>query len=195
MMTNKLRKERLAAIVRDRLGYQEYLDMRDALDKTIATLYDKLQKKSMPKASKKKKKSGEMNGFPAGASVGPNGVPNNISALPPCPAALGLETDSELHLGVPEQLTRLVQTRRKWVDEVGRHFVAMEEETPGRIYGLPRESIFQGIEEEVRKYVVALPPTIPTSQTEHSGPSALPSAQTSSGKGKARALGDDMQLG
>ena len=54
--TNQARKERLAAIARDRLGYQEYLELRDAIDKNITTLFSKLQKKDVPKLSKKKKK-------------------------------------------------------------------------------------------------------------------------------------------
>lgn len=205
MMTNKLRKQLLAAIARDRLGYQEYLDMRDAIDKTITTMYDKLQKKSMPKSSKKKKKSGEPNGSSSTAGAATtNGIPTNISSLPPCPAALGLEPDHEFHLGVPEQLTKLVQTRRKWVDEIGRHFVAMEEESPGRIYGLPKESVFQGIDEEVKKYLASLPATFYASASSSgsaqqnaasSSSSAVAPAGGQNGKGKARALGDDMQLG
>jgi transcriptional adapter 3 len=55
--TNKARKARLVDIARDRLGYQEYLELRDSIDKNITNLYTKLQKKDTPKLSKKKKKS------------------------------------------------------------------------------------------------------------------------------------------
>ena len=53
--TNKARKARLLAIAKDRLGYQEYVEAREALDKNILALYSKLQKKDGPKVSKKKK--------------------------------------------------------------------------------------------------------------------------------------------
>ncbi|KAJ3509199.1 hypothetical protein NLJ89_g5350 [Agrocybe chaxingu] len=52
---NKARKARLVPVAKDRLGYQEYLELRDAIDKNITTLYAKLQKKDVPKLSKKKK--------------------------------------------------------------------------------------------------------------------------------------------
>ncbi|KAG1782554.1 hypothetical protein EV702DRAFT_1232253 [Suillus placidus] len=47
---NKARKECLAAIARDQLGYQEYLDLRSALDKSITSTYSKVQKKDEPAA-------------------------------------------------------------------------------------------------------------------------------------------------
>ena len=55
LATNKARRARLAAIAEDRLAYHEYVESRDAIDKQIATLYSKLQKKDGPKANKKKK--------------------------------------------------------------------------------------------------------------------------------------------
>ncbi|KAF8188949.1 histone acetyltransferases subunit 3-domain-containing protein, partial [Pholiota molesta] len=47
--TNKARKPRLVDIARDRLGYQDYLELRDSIDKKITNLYTKLQKKDTPK--------------------------------------------------------------------------------------------------------------------------------------------------
>lgn len=140
---NKARKERLAAIARDRLGYQEYLDLRSALDKSITSAYSKVQKKDEPKLNKKKKKISEVNG-----SV--NGTTSGTSAPKPSPAALGLGPDDDLHLVVPEQLQQLVDTRRQWVTSVGGVFDEKERECPGRIWDLPRRSIYEGLEDAIR---------------------------------------------
>ncbi|KAG1865380.1 histone acetyltransferases subunit 3-domain-containing protein [Suillus subluteus] len=140
---NKARKERLAAIARDRLGYQEYLDLRSALDKSITSSYSKVQKKDEPKLNKKKKKISEVNG-----SV--NGTTSGASAPKPSPAALGLGPDDDLHLVVPEQLQQLVETRRQWVASVGEVFDEKERECPGRIWDLPRRSIYEGLEDAIR---------------------------------------------
>ncbi|KAG0692384.1 histone acetyltransferases subunit 3-domain-containing protein [Suillus ampliporus] len=99
---NKARKERLAAITRDRLGYQEYLDLRSALDKSITSAYSKIQKKDEP--------------------------------------TLGLGPDEDLHLMVPDHLQQLVGDP-----------AAKERECPGRIWGLPRRSVYEGLEEAVRR--------------------------------------------
>ncbi|KAG2040278.1 histone acetyltransferases subunit 3-domain-containing protein [Suillus americanus] len=140
---NKARKERLAAIARDRLGYQEYLDLRSALDKSITSAYSKVQKKDEPKLNKKKKKISEING-----SV--NGTTSGTSAPKPSPAALGLGPDDDLHLIVPEHLQQLVDTRRQWVASVGAVFDEKERECPGRIWDLPRRSIYEGLEDAIR---------------------------------------------
>lgn len=159
--TNKARKARLATIARDRLGYQEYLEMRDAIDKNITTLYAKLQKKDAPKLTKKKRKplqgaaaaahaaatAAAAKGLHGSGGLGEDGVNPNL--LPPCPAALGLSPDEDNRLCVNEQLKQLVETRRQWVDTIGTVFDEKERETPGRIYGLPKESVFAGVEEEV----------------------------------------------
>ncbi|EMD34328.1 hypothetical protein CERSUDRAFT_117206 [Gelatoporia subvermispora B] len=194
--TNKARKARLVDIARDRLGYQEYLDLRDSIDKNIATLYTKLQKKDGPKKDKKKRKS---------EPSAPNGAANGISSLPPCPAALGLGPDEENHLVVPEQLRKLVQTRRQLVDIIGTVFEEKERESPGRIWGVPKTSVYQGIDEEVRQQLarVSAPEAAPMSSSSNSygginGTSAAASSSTAdarSAKGKARAQGDDMELG
>lgn len=159
LATNKARKERLASIARDRLGYQEYLEIRDTIDKNITNLYSKLQKKDVPKLSKKKKKplagaaaaSAEAkaqrdaaNGdWGDGTTPGPGSVP--------CPAALGLTADDDNRLTVNDQLKHLVETRRKWVEVVGSVFEEKQRMQPGRIWGFPKESVFKDVEEEVRK--------------------------------------------
>ncbi|KAL0577662.1 Transcriptional regulator [Marasmius crinis-equi] len=167
--TNRARKLRLAAIARDRLGYQEYLDGRDALDKNINICYAKLQKRDSgtSKGRKKGKKDKDrdkergdsvalsLNGV--SASVGGTPAPNANGVEgepppPPCPAALGLGPDPETnHLVVTEQLKSLVETRRKWVDEVGGIFEEMERKTPGRIWGIPQRSVYEGLEDEVQE--------------------------------------------
>ncbi|KAF9265930.1 hypothetical protein L218DRAFT_956900 [Marasmius fiardii PR-910] len=166
--TNRARKLRLAAVAKDRLSYQEYLDLRDSLDKNINLLYAKLQKRDSgstrgrrkgKKDRDKDKERGDsvalsVNGV--SASVGGTPVPNangvDGEPPPPCPAALGLGPDPETnHLVVTEQLNNLVETRRRWVDAVGGVFDAMEKETPGRIWGIPQRSLYEGLEAEVEE--------------------------------------------
>jgi transcriptional adapter 3 len=175
--TNKTRRERLAAIARDRLGYQEYLDLRDSIDKNITSIYTKLQKKDLPKLGKKKKKGADVNGAANGV-IAAAGVPG------PSPAAVGLVTDEECRLHIPEPLLELVETRRQWVDVVGSVFETKQMENLGRIWGLPKQSVYEGIEDDVRREVersmlVAGSPD--TEQRTH--------------KGKAKARGDEMDVG
>jgi transcriptional adapter 3 len=159
---NKARESRLAAIARDRLAYQEYLELRDSIDRNINTLYAKLQKKDAPKLSKKKKRP--LQGAAAAAHAAATAavaasqasVTNEdaaLNSLPPCPAALGLTPDKDNRLTVNEQLKQLVETRRQWVESVGTIFDEKERESPGKIYGLPQESIYKGVEEEVDEIV------------------------------------------
>ncbi len=145
LATNKVRRARLAAIAEDRLGYQEYVDGRDSIDKNIATLYGRLQKKDGPKVNKKKKQKGDP---PPGVN-GTSGL-TGMAVLPPCPAALGLSPDEHNQLHLPEQLSDLVRTRRNWVDIVGGVFEEKERIQPGRIVGFPAESIYEGIDDDVR---------------------------------------------
>lgn len=137
---NKGRRERLVAIAKDRLAYQEFVDLRESLDKAILATYNKLQKKDAPKLNKKKKKGPEGNGTP-----GPIDIPK------PPPSALGLGPDDDLHLVVPDQLKQLVETRRQWVNSVGSVFEEKEKECPGRIWALPQKSIYEGLEEAVKR--------------------------------------------
>ncbi|TFY60232.1 hypothetical protein EVJ58_g5286 [Rhodofomes roseus] len=196
LATNKVRRNRLVAIARDRLGYQEYVDLRDTIDKNIQALYTKLQKKDGPKASKnKKKKVPEPNGLPNGAPL------TGISALPPCPAALGLTLDEESHLSVPEQLKRLVDTRQQWVETIGGVFEEKQTEQPGRIWEFPKTSVYADIEEDVQREMARLG-TTSASGSKSQRDAARPSAngvdsRTSStgGKGKQRASGDYMDIG
>lgn len=136
---NKARRQRLVAIAKDRLAYQEFVDVRESLDKAILAMYNKLQKKDSPKLNKKKKKAPEGNGTP-----GPVDIPK------PPPSAHGLGPDDDLHLVVPDQLKQLVETRRQWVGNVGSVFEEKERECPGRIWGLPTKNIYEGLEEAIK---------------------------------------------
>jgi len=140
--TNKARKARLLAIAKDRLGYQEYVEAREALDKNILAMFTKLQKKDGPKVSKKKKAKSETNGASAPA-------PPSTPPIGAWPSAAGLGPDDEYMLQVPDVLSQLVTTRRQWVDSVGGVFKTMEQEQPGRIYGLPERSIYEGLDADV----------------------------------------------
>ena len=189
--TNKVRRERLAAIARDRLVYQEYLDGRDALDKQISALYTKLQKKDAPKANKKKKKP---------PTSDPNGATNGLTANgipPPCPAALGLGPDEENKLVVPDQLRELVEARRQW-GEVGEQLLKLKEESnPGRLLGFPKRSVFENMEEDVQRELdrVGPPSKKESSLTPLGGRGLGPSPRDVwTSKGKARAK-DEMEFG
>ena len=194
LATNKIRRNRLAAIARDRLGYQEYVDLRDTIDKNIWSLYTRLQKKDNPKSKSKKKRVSEPNGVSNGPPL------TGISALPPCPASLGLTQDEESRLTVPEQLKRLVDTREQWVETIGGVFEEKEREQPGRIWGYPKTSVYADMEEDVQREMAHLgtAPLQPRSQHNEARASVNGDARTGSGgsgKGKQRASGDYMDIG
>lgn len=204
--TNKARKARLISIACDRLGYQEYLEVRDSIDKNITTLCHKLQRKDVPKVLKKKKKP--LQGAAAAGSGGAGaGEDTGAGLVPQCPAALGLTQDDENHLLVNEQLKQLVETRRQWVDSVGAVFDAKEREMPGRLYGLPKRSVFEGIEEEVRAVLAAplndfnssVNGTMASSPVNggrnQSSSSKINNSGGGNGKGKERARSDAMDIG
>ncbi len=158
---NKARKTQLISIARDRLGYQEYLELRDSIDKNITTLFSKLQKKDNPKLNKKKKKisdgsdSGSAGGGGVGASVnGANGIGGSFSTLAPCPAMMGFNQDENQSLLLNDQLKHLMETRKQWVGQVGAVFEEKERECPGRIWGLPKESIYKSLEEDVQRLLI-----------------------------------------
>jgi transcriptional adapter 3 len=110
-----------------------------------------LQKKDVPKLSKKKKKplAGAAAASAAAAAANAELLENGSGPPPPCPAALGLTPDDDLNLTVSDQLKTYVETRMQWVTEVGSVFDELQKANPGRIWGFPMESIYTGIEEEV----------------------------------------------
>jgi transcriptional adapter 3 len=173
--TNKARKARLLAIAKDRLGYQEYVEAREALDKNILALFTKLQKKDGPKVSKKKKAKSETNG-----SVPP---PPSTPPIGAWPSAAGLGPDDENMLQIPDALAQLVATRRQWVDSIGGVFETMEQEQSGRIYGLPERSIYEGLDADIDALM---------GRTDSDYGIAGRSA--SADKGKGRAVGEAMDV-
>jgi transcriptional adapter 3 len=200
--TNQARKERLTAIARDRLGYQEYIELRHAIDKNITTLFSKLQKKDVPKLSKKKKKP--LVGAAAAAAAAAAAGAIDVDApppVPPCPAALGLTPDEENRLTVNDQLKQLVETRRQWVDTVGAVFEEKQRLNPGRIWGFPKESIYKGIEEEVREKLLhaSMVSSVGTTNGNEGGTGAVAAAPDTAirinGNGKHKARGDEMDIG
>jgi transcriptional adapter 3 len=86
-------------------------------------------------------------------------------------------------LQVPDALSQLVATRRQWVDSVGGVFDAMEQEQPGRIYGLPERSIYEGLDADVDALM---------GRTE-CGDGTV-GRSVSADKGKGRAVGDAMDV-
>jgi transcriptional adapter 3 len=175
---NKARKARLAAIARDRLGYQEYLDLRDSIDKNIWTAYTKLQKKDIPKTGKKRKKATDVNG-------NANGNPANGGVPAPSPAALGFIVDDDCQLGLSDTLTQLIQTRRQWVEVVGEVFEEKQRENPGRIWGLPKRSIYEGIEEDVQREI----------ERSMSGAPSVDGEPRTNKKRKGNTRSDEMDVG
>lgn len=167
MATNKARRLRLAENAKAKLSFQEYLEDRDYLDKAISHQYTKLQKKDVPKPSKKKKQKSEPNGTS-------NGVPT-VTGITPPPASLGLVPDEGDNLTVPDSLKTLVDARRKW-DKLGELLI-QDYRGPGQLVGLPQSSVFEGIEEEVKRELERLGPIL----------SGSSSGSSFKDKGKARA--------
>lgn len=90
---------------------------------------------------------------------------------------------------VPEQLSQLVATRKKWVDAVGSVFEEKQRESPGRIWGLPKSSVYEGLEDDAQEFLRA-GPDAPLDLVIGEGSSS------SKGKGKARQVdGDYMDIG
>jgi len=123
------------------LAYQEYVETRELLDRQITSIYSRLQKRDTVKSasSKKRKKPGSA------------AAEDKDKEKPYSPAALGLGPDPAGKLVVGEQLKQAVELRRAWVDRVGTTLNKIQENHPGRLYGLPSGSIYDGIEEDVKR--------------------------------------------
>jgi transcriptional adapter 3 len=128
---NEARKSRLADIAQHRLAYAEYSQSLDGIEKSIETAWVKRVKKHG--AAPKKGRHSSSEGTPA-----PNGIGTGSgsgSGRPP----------------VPENLKKLVAVRRGWVDSVGKTMTARPR---GEVMGIPEESIYEGLGEEVDERVV-----------------------------------------
>jgi transcriptional adapter 3 len=82
---------------------------------------------------------------------------------------------------------QLVATRREWVDSVGGVFDAMEEDQPGRIYGLPERSVYEGLDSDV----AAL---LGRTTDEGDAGAGRPPVGDGADKGKGRAGGEAMDV-
>ncbi|KZV72476.1 hypothetical protein PENSPDRAFT_649751 [Peniophora sp. CONT] len=175
--TNKARKARLVNIAKDRLGYQEYLELRDTLDQNIMALYHRLQRKDSPRNAKKKShKKGA-----AAAAAAEEKLATSAQALGMWPCALGLGPNEENELIVAKELQGMMDTRRQWIENVGAIFEEKEADQPERIYGLPERSVYEGIEEEVASLLAR------KEEPRYNG--------IGNGKGKARAGPNEMDIG
>lgn len=156
MTVNKARRQRLCEIAKARLARNEFEEHLAALERSILTKYNQLQKRDLPKQAKKKKKSG-------GAGGGAHVVPDGPFLPPPHihPAAWGLEKDEDCGLGVDEELHNMILMRQKFIDLVQPCLDAKERERPGTLFGSPQESIYKGIQ---------MPKTIHTTNTNGKGP-------------------------
>lgn len=169
------------------------------LDKAITGTYSRLQKKDAPKIKKSHKKKLAGAAAASAAAAAANAEAENPTGVP---AAVGMNPDEDNHLLVDEKLREYVETRRKWVDEVGTVFDELQRQKPGRIWGFPTESVYQGVEEEVREKLAQEPMS-----TGLPGPSAKAvrngggkSLSRTNGvhtdeKGKGRASDDAMDIG
>jgi transcriptional adapter 3 len=147
LVLNKARRTRLHSIAQDRLAYQEYLETRDVLDRQITTVYTRLQKKDSVKSAnlKKRKKPGS-----SAAQAEREEKEKEKEREMMCLAALGLGPDPTGKLVVPESLQHAVRLRRRWVDVVGKELTRKQELNPGRLYGVPSKSIYEGIDADVK---------------------------------------------
>lgn len=123
---NEARKSRLTEISKHRLAFAEYQSSLDGLEKSIEAAWSKRVKKH-GSAPKKIAASALANGS---GGAGPT-----THGRPP----------------VPDNVKKLVQVRKGWVDSVGR---TMRERPLGEVTGLPTSSIYEGIGDEMDEQVV-----------------------------------------
>ncbi|KAF8528173.1 histone acetyltransferases subunit 3-domain-containing protein [Hysterangium stoloniferum] len=137
---NKARRQRLSEIAKARLARNEFEEHEAALERSILSKYNQLQRRDMPKPPKKKKKSG-------GAGGGAHVVPDGPFVPPPHihSAAWGLEVGEDGELGVDEELNNMIVTRQKFVGLVKPCLDVKERERPGTLYGSPKESIYKDV--------------------------------------------------
>lgn len=89
----------------------------------------------MPKLTKKKKKEKERAAQAAGVDM--NGGPTGVNGL----GIVGMDG----YLEVSDECKEVLKVLRRWVDVVGSGFEQME-----GVKGLPKRSIYEGIEDELK---------------------------------------------
>ena len=123
-----------------RLSYADYDEVKEGMERNISTMFSRLGSAGAPKVTKKKKKEKEK--VAAAAAVNPStGEPAGISGL----GLVGMDG----YLQIPNEIYEPVSVLRQWKAEIGSKFDLLERESAGLIKGLPKQSIYAGLEEEI----------------------------------------------
>lgn len=123
-----------------RLSYADYDEVKEGMERNIANMFSRLGSAGAPKVTKKKKKEKEK--VAAAAAVNPStGEPAGISGL----GLVGMDG----YLQIPNEIYEPVSVLRQWKAQIGTKFELLEKESPGLIKGLPKKSIYEGLEEEI----------------------------------------------
>lgn len=174
MKVNEARKRRLAEVATARLAYAEYEDYKEAMEKHLADSFARLGNADAPKANKKKKKDKDKS-----SAVTVVDYPNGSAGV----LGLGL-VGLDGNLQVPKDLTRTVEILKRYEKNVGGGFEKLEQEHPGLILGLPKSSIYQGLEKDIaeleKKEAAKLASKSSKTATD-AGPSTIPAKQPLSG--------------
>jgi transcriptional adapter 3 len=121
-----------------RLSYAEYEDAKEGIEKNLAAMFARLGNSGVPKVTKKKKKEKEK--IAGQAAVSTTGEPAGINGL----GLVGMDGN----LLVTQEIVETVNVLKKW-KELGKAFDKLEEDRPGLIKGLPRSSIYEGLDKEI----------------------------------------------
>jgi transcriptional adapter 3 len=127
---NESRRSVLLSIAKDRLAFAEYQSCLDGLDRVIDSGWAKRQRSAQRTAKQHNKKGKEKEKHDAAGEGKDGGGGKRVMS---------------------EGLRKAIERRERFVQHVGGMFQAEEEESPGRFYGLPKESVYKelmdGIEE------------------------------------------------
>jgi transcriptional adapter 3 len=126
---NTARKSILLSIAKDRLAFAEYQQCLDGLDRVIESAWVKRQKLAVRQQKRK-----------LGAPPLP-GTSVRISAK----EKERDDREREQQQRLMETVRRAMDRRRLLVDHVGAIFREEEEDEPGRFFGLPKTSVYEGL--------------------------------------------------
>lgn len=121
-----------------RLSYAEWEDTKEGIEKNLAAAFTRLGNSGVPKVTKKKKKEKEK--IAGQAAVSTTGEPAGINGL----GLVGMDGN----LLVTGEIVDIVNVLKKW-EGVGRAFDLAEVDKPGSIRGMPKQSIYEGLEKEI----------------------------------------------
>lgn len=142
MQINEARKRRLLAVAELRLSYADYEDVKEGMERNVSNMFAKLGSVGAPKVTKKKKKEKEKIAAAAAVNAA-TGEPAGISGL----GLVGMDGN----LQIPPDIYEPVTVLRRWKAAVGSRFEEIERENTGLVWGLPKKSIYEGLEEEIAK--------------------------------------------